>query len=214
MSVRCAPSRACSARTARAGARQRAWARAGPAAPGSGGALITAGIDARLVTAHSDKRQAAPTWKKTFGFHPLTVFADHVASGNGEPPAIMLRRQRRLEHRQRSHRRHQAGFGSPAGAGARAVQVRADSGGGGHEFLTWLTSPGRKLAYSVGFTIAEDIGDAIMKIPARVWMPAYDGDSGVRDGARVRDGSPCAHLLSRYPVQTCERSNKRSVQSL
>ena len=34
-------------------------------------------IDATIVTACSEKEQAAPTWKKTFGFHPLGVFADH-----------------------------------------------------------------------------------------------------------------------------------------
>ena len=29
------------------------------------------------MTSCSEKEQARPTWKKTFGFHPLTVFADH-----------------------------------------------------------------------------------------------------------------------------------------
>ena len=38
-----------------------------------------------------EKEQAAPTWKKTFGFHPLTAFADHGPEGSGEPLAIMLR---------------------------------------------------------------------------------------------------------------------------
>ena len=38
-----------------------------------------------------DKDQAAPTWKKTFGFHPLTAWADHGQAGNGEPTAIVLR---------------------------------------------------------------------------------------------------------------------------
>ena len=43
------------------------------------------------MTAHSDKDQAAPTWKKTFGFHPLTAWADHGQDGNGESLAIVLR---------------------------------------------------------------------------------------------------------------------------
>jgi hypothetical protein len=54
-------------RSARAAARQRAWALAGDAAPGTGGGLITADIDATIVTSCSEKQQAAPTWKKTFG---------------------------------------------------------------------------------------------------------------------------------------------------
>jgi hypothetical protein len=32
-----------------------------------------------------------PTWKKTYGFHPLAVFADHGPEGSGEPLAVMLR---------------------------------------------------------------------------------------------------------------------------
>jgi hypothetical protein len=78
-------------RGARAAARERAWALAGDAAPGADGGLVTVDIDATVVTAHSEKIQAAPTWKKTFGFHPLTAFADHGPDGSGEPLAIMLR---------------------------------------------------------------------------------------------------------------------------
>jgi hypothetical protein len=78
-------------RAARASARERAWSLAGPAAPGAGGGLVPLDVDATIVTACSEKEQAAPTWKKTFGFHPLTVFADHGQEGSGEPLAIMLR---------------------------------------------------------------------------------------------------------------------------
>jgi hypothetical protein len=28
-------------------------------------------LDATIVTAYSEKEQASPTWKKTFGFHPV-----------------------------------------------------------------------------------------------------------------------------------------------
>jgi hypothetical protein len=42
-------------RAARAAARQRAWAVAGDAAPGAGGGLVVADIDATVVTAHSPK---------------------------------------------------------------------------------------------------------------------------------------------------------------
>ncbi len=59
-------------------------ARAAPAS-GPGSCLakrIVMDIDATLVTAHSDKEQAAPTWKKGFGFHRLTMFADQGADGS------------------------------------------------------------------------------------------------------------------------------------
>ena len=36
------------------------------------------------------------------------------------------------------------------------VLVRADSGGGTHEFLTWLTRPSRRLQYSVGLVVTPE----------------------------------------------------------
>jgi hypothetical protein len=78
-------------RAARAAARERAWTLAGAAALGAGGGLVTAGLDATIVIAHPEKEQAAPAWKKTFGFHPMTAFAGHGEGGNGEPLAIVLR---------------------------------------------------------------------------------------------------------------------------
>lgn len=50
-------------------------------APGGDGSLIPVDIDATIVIAHSEKESAAPTWKKTYGFHPLAAFADHGAGG-------------------------------------------------------------------------------------------------------------------------------------
>ena len=32
-------------------------------------------------------------------------------------------------------------------------------------FLAWLAKPGRRLAYSVGFTMTDDVQDAITKVP-------------------------------------------------
>jgi hypothetical protein len=69
----------------------------------------------------------------------------------------------------------------------RKVLVRADSAGGTHGFLTWLTAPSRRLRYSVGMTITEDTQAATAKVPATAWIPAYDGDGQVRDGAWVAD---------------------------
>ncbi len=65
---------------ARAAARAQVWTLAGEHAPD--GATNTSrpliiDLDATLVTAHSDKEQARPTFKKGFGFHPLTAFVDH-----------------------------------------------------------------------------------------------------------------------------------------
>ena len=85
-------------RAARAAARAAAWA-AG-AAPAAGDWLHI-DIDATLVIDHSDnKQEAAPTWKKTFGHHPLLAFVDRPEIAGGEALAGLLRPgQRRLQHR-------------------------------------------------------------------------------------------------------------------
>jgi Transposase DDE domain group 1 len=69
--------------TARAGARQRAWELAGQHAPDHGTSAkhpLIIDLDATLVTAHSEKENAAPTFKRGFGFHPLCAFGEVVPS--------------------------------------------------------------------------------------------------------------------------------------
>ena len=175
-------------RGARAGARERAWALAGDSAPGAGGELVTIDLDATIVIAHSDKDQAAPTWKKTFGFHPLTAWADHGPRGNGEPAAIMLRAGNAGSNTAADHiEATRLSLAQLPRRQRRRVLVRTDSGGGTHGFLEWLAAPSRRLHYSVGMTITEDMQAAILKVPAQSWTPAYDGDGQARDGAWVAD---------------------------
>ena len=176
-------------RTARAAARERAWALAGDRAPGAAdGPLIPVDIDATIVTAYSDKEKAAPTWKKTFGFHPLAAFADHGAAATGEALAIMLRPGNAGSNTASEH----IGVARLALAQLprrmrRRVLIRTDSGGGTHEFLTWLASPGRRLHYSIGMTITGDMQQAISQLPDRIWEPAYDAGGQVRPGAWVAE---------------------------
>ena len=69
----------------------------------------------------------------------------------------------------------------------RRALVRTDSGGGTHDFVTWLASPSRRLHYSVGMTITEDMQDAILTLPQRVWESACDAGGQVRPGAWVAE---------------------------
>jgi len=175
-------------RAARAAARQRVWELAGDAAPGADGGLVTVDIDATIVTSCSDKEQAMPTWKKTYGHHPLTTFADHGPDGSGEPLAILLRAGNAGSNTAADHiDATRLSLAQLPARMRRRVLIRTDSGGGTHEFLAWLAKPGRRLPYSVGFTITGDIQDAILKVPARAWTPAYDSDREVRPGAWVAE---------------------------
>ena len=45
----------------------------------------------------------------------------------------------------------------------RKVLIRADGGGGTHEFLEWLT--GQRLSYSIGWRLTADMVDRIALIP-------------------------------------------------
>jgi hypothetical protein len=183
------PARALKAiRTARAHARERAWQLAGTRAPGAGGELIGVDIDATVVIAHSDKELATPTWKKTFGFHPITVFADHASEGTGEALAMLLRPGRAGSNTAADHiEATRLSLTQIPKKLHKQVLVRTDSGGGTHEFLTWLTRPHRRLKYSIGFTITDQMQTAILAVPAHGWEQARDAGGQARDGAWVAD---------------------------
>ncbi len=60
--------------TARAAARARVWGLAGENAPehqADAQAPLVVDVDATLVTAHSDKEHARPTFKRGYGHHPV-----------------------------------------------------------------------------------------------------------------------------------------------
>ncbi len=85
-----APAALTAINSARAAARAECWSAAATSAPDhdadTGDPLIV-DLDATLVTAHSEKQDAAPTYKRGFGFHPLCAFVDHGSQGTGEPLA-------------------------------------------------------------------------------------------------------------------------------
>src|SRR4051812_9752214 len=59
---------------ARAAARARVWSLAGEHGPNHANSVddpTIVDLDATLLTAHSEKEQAAPTFKRGFGFHPV-----------------------------------------------------------------------------------------------------------------------------------------------
>ena len=108
-------------RAARAAARERAWALAGDAAPGADGGLVTIDLDATIVIAHSEKEQASPTWKKTFGYHPMTAGPTTERTGTGSrwPSCCALGTRGRTRPLTTSRQRAWPWRSCPAGCGAR-----------------------------------------------------------------------------------------------
>lgn len=127
------------------------------------------------------------------------------AAGDPAPP-----RERRLEHRRRHVEATRLALAQLPRHLRRRVLVRTDSGGGTHGFLTWLTAPSRRLHYSAGMTITEDMQEATLKVPAGSWTPAYDGDGQVRDGAWVADITGLLDLSS-WPG--CGSSSGKSART-
>ena len=79
----------------------------------------------------------------------------------------------------------------------RRVLIRADSGGGTHEFLAWLASPAGGCTTRSGFTITEDIARRHpASSPTGSWTPAYDADGA---GPRRAPGSPSSPACSTWP---------------
>ncbi|MFH9351982.1 IS1380 family transposase [Kitasatospora sp. NPDC017646] len=176
-------------RRARSEVRERVWKLAGKDAPDAGGQVIV-DIDGVLVLAHSEKQDAAATWKKTFGHHPLFAFVDHGPDGSGEPAAGLLRPGNAGSNTAVDHieatRLALAQLPKKRRRGRRTL-VRTDSGGGTHDFLDWLAARGRRLSYSVGMTITDAVHQAVLRVPVSAWTPAVEPDGQVRDGAWVAE---------------------------
>jgi hypothetical protein len=188
--------------TARAAARHQAWRLAGEHAPDHGSDArqpLVIDLDATLVTSHSEKENAAPTFKRGFGFHPLCAFVDHGPDGTGEPLAILLRPGNAGSNTATDHIAviRQALAQLPGQRHGRKVLVRTDGAGGTKALIEWLT--GRRLSYSVGFTLPANTPDLLAKIPDQAWTSAYDSHDQVRDGAWVAELTGLMEL-SGWPV--------------
>jgi hypothetical protein len=176
-------------RAARAQARAAVWARRRPLAgmPGrrDGGQVIV-DIDATLITAHSDKENAAPTHKQGFGFAPMCAFVDHGEYGTGETLVAQLRPGSASPWNKTDHiEALDLALAQLPDHERAQVLVRTDSGGCSKAFLTHVSELG--LEYSIGCPAHETVKTALQTIPAQAWRAATDSDGHPRDGAQVAE---------------------------
>lgn len=171
-------------KTARAQARAKAWA------AGADPGFYVIDIDATLVGAHSDKEQAAPTWKRGFGFHPLLAYLD----ATGEALAGVLRPGN-------------AGSGTAADhvtvlADALAqlpldpvdteVIVRADTAGWSHGFVNECRD--RHVRFVIGHQLTIEIASVLVDLPKRAWRPAISADG--EDWREHAEVAEITHLVA------------------
>ena len=174
---------------ARAAARERAWsADAGPA-----GEELIIDFDATLVTTKTDKQDAAPTYKRGYGHHPLLAMiaeTDEVLAGILRPGnagsntaidhvSLLADALDQLPAGWRAG--HQRGDG--ADQVAHQVLVRADAGGASHWFAEECVD--RNLQFSFGYQIDHRVRDGVMMVPTGCWHHAIEPNGARRDGAEV-----------------------------
>src|SRR5690606_14289151 len=125
---------------ARAAARERAWA----AGAGPAGGEVIVDIDSTIIRTKTDKQDAAATYKRTFGHHPLLAICaetDEVLAGMLRPgnagantavDHVMLLADALAQLPAVSRTGHEVG--DDATLMQRRILVRADSAGASH----WL----------------------------------------------------------------------------
>lgn len=194
-------------RAARAAARAAAW-EAGAAPTGDGWLHID--IDATLVIDHSENKvEAAPTWKKTFGLHPLLAFLDRPEIAGGEALAGLLRNGNAGSNTASDHiivleqalaALPRAWRPDPLDPDAPQVLVRCDTAGSTHKFADACRAAG--VGFSFGYPVDARVQDAVDTLNlGSAWYPAIDTDGGIRDGAWVAEATGLVNLAS-WPAGT------------
>jgi len=156
---------------------------------------ITIDFDSTLLDVHSEKQDAAPTYKRGYGFHPLGAWCDTT----GEPLALMLRPGNAGSNDTDDHLElldqtigalpveYQAGHepGDEAGLARHHILLRADSAGATHGFVSGLTEA--NIEYSIGHPVDQGVREALLLFQEEDWVEALEADGTVRDGAQVAE---------------------------
>jgi hypothetical protein len=168
-------------------ARERVWAAKPPVGP------MIWDFDSTLLNVHSEKEDAAPTYKRGFGFNPLAVWCDNTK----EPLGAILRPGNAAPNDTDDHLElleqvvrsvppeYQLGHeedDDPALV-VHPILVRADSAGASHRFVQSLSIA--NFDYSIGFSIRGSVRDALLLAQEEDWVKARELDGGIRDGAEV-----------------------------
>jgi hypothetical protein len=156
---------------------------------------ITIDFDATLVTAFSEKQDAAPTYKHGYGFYPLGAWCDTTV----EPLGAMLRPGNAGSNDADDHLElldqviaalppeYQVGHqpGDDPGLLRHHILVRADSAGATHDFVSGLVEA--NIEYSIGHPVDSGVREALLLFQEEDWVEALEADGTDRDGAWVAE---------------------------
>ena len=147
----------------------------GVAQPG----MVVLRIDGSIVVAHSKKERAAPTFKRSFGHHPLGCWIDNT----GELASLLLRPGNAGSNTADDLTAvlHEAIAQVPK-RWRRRLLVTSDGAGASHGLIDWAQrknhAADRTGEYSVGFDVNADVRSAIGRLPADRWAPGLDATTG------------------------------------
>lgn len=188
-------------RAAHADARARAWAAGAGPDLDQPSAELRIDFDATITIAHSEKENAAATWKHTFGFHPLLAFLDRPDISGGEALAGLLRAGNAGSNTAADHITVlDMALGSlpetarprPGQEDSPRVLARSDSAGATHAFAAACRERG--VGFSFGFPVDHRIQRVVDLIPEDCWAPALQTDGGLREGAWVTEATGLVDL--------------------
>ena len=165
-------------RVAHARARARFWELHG--AP----ERLTLDVDATLITAHSEKENAAGNYKGGYGFHPLQVYLDETREALGS----LLRPGNAGSNTAEDHKTViDLALGQIPQQSIESIEilVRADSAGATHGFVDYCREG--EMRFSVGYELTEQVRAAILQIPEDAWVPALDQDGSHRTNGEVAE---------------------------
>ncbi len=165
-------------RSAHARARERFWELGG--AP----ERLTVDVDATLITAHSEKENAAGNYKGGYGFHPLQAYLDETREALGG----LLRPGNAGANTAEDHKAViDLALGQVPAKYLEGLEilVRADSAGATHGLIDYCREG--NMRFSVGYELTGPVRSAILQIPADAWVAALDGDGSERNNGEVAE---------------------------
>lgn len=126
---------------------------------------IVLDVDATIITTTSNKEGAAPTFKGSYGFHPLAVWC----ANTGECPAMLLRPGNAGANTAADHIDVLArALDQIPNSSQAKILIRADGAGATRDLLTHLeglNTTRRTVRFTVGWKITDADEAAIAKIP-------------------------------------------------
>ena len=165
-------------RVAHARARARFWELHG--AP----ERLTLDVDATLITAHSEKENAAGNYKGGYGFHPLQVYLDETREALGS----LLRPGNAGSNTAEDHKTViDLALQQIPQQYIESIEilVRADSAGATHGLVDYCREG--EMRFSVGYELTEQVRAAILQIPEDAWVPALDQDGSHRKNGEIAE---------------------------